>query len=43
LNFRKLVYPPIVLEYYETTHEMDEIDIDESFRYLNNLFCNKVV
>jgi len=43
LNFRKLVYPPIVLEYYETTHEMDEIDIDDSFRYLNNLFCNKVV
>ena len=43
LNFRKLVYPPIVLEYYETTHEMDEIDVRESFRYLNNLFCNKVV
>lgn len=43
LNFRKLVYPPIVLEYYETTHEMDEIDLRESFRYLNNLFCNKVV
>jgi hypothetical protein len=41
LNFRKLVHPPIVLEYHDPIDQIvDEMDSNESFRYLFILFCN---